>query len=458
MRKRSVQPGRNPALRYVADLWSLSVRNQSLEFYQLLFTTAVLTVFGLLMVLSASVVNNLSNHETWYSDFASQVLAFFLGFGALLVISLAPVAFFERTAMRVGGILIALQYVTAAVGRDVNGNKAWLGIGQFSFQPSEWGKILLILMVAKVIADGVQFSRFSSEVNAFVPELTPMIYAGLMVIGVIIQKDVGTALIMMIITLSMLWVAGLERWHLLGWLVLFALPGAFVMSLSSTRWPRILAWINPASDVMGIYTYQTQHGYWALAAGGLFGVGPGQSMLKWTWIPEVQNDFIFSVIVEEYGFLGGAAVLAAFFFLGTVLFRIFHRTQQLWRRLVVAGVFGWIVLQALVNIAVVIGALPVLGVPLPFISHGGTSMVFLLAGVGVVLAIERENTHGPSSWGWVPGRLRSRMQNPAKPRQRTASKPGGQRASGPTRRGAVAQPTVRTTTLGRRPVGGARRP
>lgn len=392
---RSVRRGGIPLVGWIRNFWYQSVRNQSLEFYQLLVTTAVLTAFGLLMVLSASVVNSLSENLLWYGDILSQVIAFALGFALLLVFSLTPTSLMDRFIMPTGWFVIGLQYLTAMVGLDINGNKAWLKIGPITFQPSELGKVLLVMMLAKVIAQRIEFPVFrGSNLLLQRPELSAMSFAIVMFIGVTIQKDVGTVLVMAVMTLVLLWVAGIDRYALLGWLAVFGVAGMAAMTLSDTRWPRIMAWLNPASDVLGIYTYQSQHGFWALAAGGLLGVGLGQSTLKWTWIPEVQNDFIYAVVVEEFGFVGGAAVLVAFLFLGYVLIRIFHRTQDIMRRLIIAGVFAWIVVQALINIGVVIGALPVLGVPLPFISHGGTSMLFLLSAVGVVLAIERENTHG----------------------------------------------------------------
>jgi cell division protein FtsW (lipid II flippase) len=143
------------------------------------------------------------------------------------------------------------------------------------------------------------------------------------------------------------------------------------------------------------YNWQAQHGKWAFAAGGLFGVGPGNSKMKWSWIPEAQNDFIFAIIGEEYGLIGALTVIALFVFMGITLFKIAKKTADNYERLFVYGVTFWIIGQAFINISVVLTMLPVLGVNLPMISSGGTSMVATLMALGMVMGIERNNHQAP---------------------------------------------------------------
>jgi cell division protein FtsW (lipid II flippase) len=152
-----------------------------------------------------------------------------------------------------------------------------------------------------------------------------------------------------------------------------------------------MAWLNPNAPDPNDYNWQSQHGIWALAAGGIGGVGLGNSKLKWSWIPEAENDFIFAIIGEEEGLLGAVAVIALFIFMGFLFKRIAERTVDIYSRSVVIGVGIWILGQALVNIAVVLNLLPVLGVPLPLISAGGSSLAANLVAIGIVLSIEREN-------------------------------------------------------------------
>jgi len=167
------------------------------------------------------------------------------------------------------------------------------------------------------------------------------------------------------------------------------------VNISSSRRARVLAWLNPSAPDPLDVNWQSKHGVWALAAGGVSGTGFGDSKMKWSWIPEVENDFIFAIIGEEFGLIGAVVVIGLFVMLGFVLVKIILKTPGSYERYVLIGIMGWIVLQALVNIAVVLNFLPVLGVPLPLISSGGSSLLSTLAAIGVALGIERRNSAAP---------------------------------------------------------------
>jgi cell division protein FtsW (lipid II flippase) len=156
-----------------------------------------------------------------------------------------------------------------------------------------------------------------------------------------------------------------------------------------------MAWLNPNAPDPNDYNWQSEHGMWAISAGRIFGAGLGESKMKWSWIPEVENDFIFAIISEELGLIGALLVIVLFVSLAISFVRILQRTQDYFGKFVVGGVMLWIIFQALINIAVVLRLLPVLGVPLPLISAGGSSLIATLAAIGVVLAIERENHANP---------------------------------------------------------------
>jgi cell division protein FtsW (lipid II flippase) len=157
-----------------------------------------------------------------------------------------------------------------------------------------------------------------------------------------------------------------------------------------------MAWLNPNAPDPNGYNWQSEHGMWALSAGRIFGAGLGESKMKWSWIPEVENDFIFAIIGEELGLVGALVVIALFGALTIFFLNIYNRTSDLFSKYVVGAIMLWIIFQALVNIAVVLRLLPVLGVPLPLISAGGSSLVATLAGIGIVLSIERENHAKPA--------------------------------------------------------------
>jgi cell division protein FtsW len=215
------------------------------------------------------------------------------------------------------------------------------------------------------------------------------------VLLVMFGRDLGTAVIFSFIIFGTLLMAGAPG-RILGRLALVAVGlAALATATSASRMARITAWLNPGSASSDAFNWQFEHGTWALAAGGVFGVGLGNSKMKWSWIPEVENDFIFAVIGEELGLVGAMVVIGMFALLIASLIRVMLRAQTTFARVTTLGVVIWILSQSAVNIAVVLGVLPVLGVPLPLISAGGSSLIATLAGIGLVLAFEKDNHRQP---------------------------------------------------------------
>jgi cell division protein FtsW (lipid II flippase) len=216
-------------------------------------------------------------------------------------------------------------------------------------------------------------------------------------VAVFAGSDLGTVIIMFLIVLVQLSIAGMPR-RLVGFIAgLAAVAVPIAINLSSSRRARVLAWLNPSAPDPLDVNWQSKHGVWALAAGGVGGTGFGDSKMKWSWIPEVENDFIFAIIGEEFGLVGAVLVTALFIALGFILIKITMKTPGEYERYILIGIMAWIVLQAMVNIAVVLNFLPVLGVPLPLISSGGSSLLATLAAIGVALGIERRNSAAPIS-------------------------------------------------------------
>ena len=361
---------------------------QSPLFVRILLVTAPMLVIGVIMVLSSSSVDSiLNNNGNGFATFGKQMLFAGIGIAGLIFASILTPAFYQRHAMKIFAFIGALQLSILVLGVSVNGNRAWLNIGFTRIQPSEFLKIGLILVLAwymderQDLIDDVKYYR------------NFLVFGSLGVIGVVtlITQDVGTAMVLVLVALVMVWLSGVPHGAMRLPLLVVAVAGFIAMNMSESRLGRIKAFFDPASDVTGLYTDQTVHGIWALAAGGLTGVGLGQSKMKWTWIPEVENDFIFAVIAEEAGLIGAVVVIALFVYLGVLLRRVAQRADSVFNRMLVLGIATWIVGQALINVAVVLNLFPVLGVPLPLISAGGSSLISGLTAIGIVLAVERDN-------------------------------------------------------------------
>jgi cell division protein FtsW len=374
------------------DWFGRVFKAQSKEFYQLLSLIVFLTGFGLVMVLSASFVDALKDGENGFSIFIKQALSAIIGLFGLAVISTLRVTTIRNLIgpILAVGALAQLLVLFTGFGASGNGNRNWLNLGGFTIQPSEFLKIAMILFTAQLL-----FKREDEFDDPKRVWWRAMINGGVVMFLVVLGSDVGTVIVMAAILIGMLIMAGMPRrliTVIAGAAVVFV---PIIMMSSASRRGRILAWLDPTAPDPNGYTWQSTHGIWAFASGGITGVGLGQSKLKWSWIPEAENDFIFAIIGEEMGLIGALVVIVLFVATAMVMIRIAAKCTNLYSRMVVLGVMLWITLQAMINIAVVLTLLPVLGVPLPLISQGGSSIIAILAGLGIVLGIERENHLNP---------------------------------------------------------------
>ena len=362
---------------------------QSIHFYQLLGVTLFLVMFGVIMVLSASSVDSLKANNNSFAVAGRQLFFAVLGLLAMSAVSLMPLTFIKSRARFVFMASMALQVGVLFFGKEINGNRNWIEIFGFTLQPSEFLKIAVILHISAYLSTKVDFFYERAVwVRALVISAAAML-------AVFLGKDLGTVIIMLIAFVGLLALAGMpgKLMNLVGVGLLVLVPLA--LSIGSSRIGRIMAWLNPNAPDPNDYNWQSEHGMWAISAGRIFGAGLGESKMKWSWIPEVENDFIFAIISEELGLIGALLVVVLFVSLAISFVRILQRTQDYFGKFVVGGVMLWIIFQALINIAVVLRLLPVLGVPLPLISAGGSSLIATLAAIGVVLAIERENHANP---------------------------------------------------------------
>lgn len=354
-------------------------------YYTLLAATAALVVVGLVMVLSSSSVETYRQTGSSYTVFARQAEFAALGVPLMALAVRMPLRLWKAVAWPVllAGILGLLLVFVPGLGAEVNGNRNWLDLGGgFRLQPAEGAKLALVIWAASVLA------RKRPLLHSIGHVLVPVAPVAMLVIGLVLAgHDLGTALVLMALTGALLYAAGAP---LRIFAVVGGLAGLVVLALvqgSKNRLDRIDAWLHCTDYYSSCW--QTTHGKWALATGGWWGVGLGASREKWSWLPEAHNDFIFAIIGEELGLVGTLLVLALFAVLAIGLLRVVIRSEDLFVKVATGGVLTWVIGQAVVNIGAVLGLLPVVGVPLPLVSSGGSALVTTMVALGMVIGFAR---------------------------------------------------------------------
>ena len=351
--------------------------------------TFLLVGFGLIMVLSSSSITSYVADQGFFGGFWRQATFAIVGLPLMLIAAAMPVAFWKRWAWMLLGVGILLQLlVFTPLGVEVYGNRNWIQIGGFGAQPSEALKLALVVWIGAVLL------KKEPLLGQMRHEIIPVVVPGaVFVLGlVLLGRDLGTVLIMAALVIGAMYFGGIS-WKSLGVVALGGLLAVvFFVVTSPNRMARLFGHAAGNDDYSGL-GWQPLHGLWALAGGGLFGVGLGGSKAKWSWLPAADNDYIFAIIGEELGLIGALLVIALFIALAAVLLRVISRARDRFGKAVVGGILVWIVGQAFVNIGVVIGVLPVLGVPLPLISAGGTALIACLLAMGVVISIARDGAN-----------------------------------------------------------------
>lgn len=363
-------------------------RERSYYDYSLLFLTLFLVCFGLVMIYSTSSYNALRKYGDAKHYFNRQALLSGAGIIVMLFISRIDYRLFFkklpiikfRSATLLYLFCILLQAYVFVFGEERYGAKRWLEVGSLSFQPSELTKIAVILFTAFII------NLHRERLDKFTGFLRVCFFMSPL-IGLVIIEDFSTGLVLVVVMVSMCFVASKKKaYFIISALLIIGLGVAFIL-LVSFRSSRVLAWINVESDPLG---YQILQGLYAIASGGVFGKGLGESMQKLGFIPESHNDMIFSVICEELGLFGAVSLILIFILLIWRIFIIAINAQDLYGGLIATGILAHIAVQVLINIAVVTNSIPSTGIPLPFISYGGTSAVVLLMEIGIVLSISNQ--------------------------------------------------------------------
>lgn len=352
-------------------------------YYLLLGAAGLLLTIGLVMVLSSSSVLSFRESGDSYAVVRRQLTWALIGLPCALVASRVPMVWVRRLAYPAFSVSLVLLLMTAFFGVERNGNTNWLLLGPIQIQPSEIAKLSLVVWAAHIYANKER--RLGSLHQIMVPVVPGMLLAtGLVVVG----RDLGTALILFGILIGMLWVVGAPaRLFLLSSLVV----GVVALALAATdteRLARITTFVDPFKDFQGT-GWQPAHGLYAMSSGGIFGQGIGASQQKWGTLPEAHTDFIFAVLGEELGLVGTLLVVGLFLTIAYAALRIARQTKDPFVRYVSFGIVVWLVGQMIINVGMVLALLPVIGIPLPLVSYGGSSLLPTLAAIGLLVGCAR---------------------------------------------------------------------
>jgi cell division protein FtsW len=356
------------------------------SYHLVLGVTGLLVALGLVMVLSASSVTSELQDGSPYYIFTRQAIWVAVGIPLAWLASTMPVKWIRRMsypALVLSIVMICLTYIPG-IGIEVNGNRNWITLGgPLDLQPSEVAKLAIVLWAADL------YARKGKLLNQWKHLLIPMVPVTALVAALVVgQGDLGTALVVFAVILGMLWVVGAPARLFIVALLAVAALALFLASTASYRMSRLLTFTDPFSDYHHT-GWQPAHGLFALAQGGWWGVGIGASTEKWSGLPAAHTDFIFAVIGEELGLFGTLVVLGLFATLAYAGIRIALRTKDPFVRYAAAGITIWLLGQAIINIGMVLGLLPVIGIPLPLVSYGGSALLPTLISLGLLVAFAK---------------------------------------------------------------------
>ncbi len=353
--------------------------------YILFFTVLFLLGIGIIMVYSSSAVAAYANFHDSYYFLKRQIIWASVGVMTMLVTMNVDYNIWRKLAKPIlfATLFLLILVLIPGLGRVVNGARRWLGFGSIYLQPSEIAKLGMVFFVSDALA------QTQKKMTSFRHGLLPQLLILLVVFGLILKEpDLGTALSIGGTVFILLFAAGAKVSHLASLGAVSVLGIITAIFVEPYRMKRLLAFIKPWADPLDT-GYHIIQSLYAIGSGGLFGVGLGRSREKFLYLPEPHTDFIFAILGEELGLIGTVTVIVLFFLFAWRGFRVAIASQDIYGSLLATGITIMIVLQALMNIAVVTASMPVTGIPLPFISFGGSALIFTLAGVGVLLNISK---------------------------------------------------------------------
>ena len=353
--------------------------------YFLLASVIIISIFGIIMIYSASSIWAEFKYQDAFKYVKQQGLFFIVGIFVMLFASKINLDFLKKKANLILGVcfLLLVLVLIPGIGSIRNGSRSWFGIGGLGIQPSEFAKLGLIIFTAKYLANN------QKNMNDVKKGAIPIfLVIGVFFLLIMLEPDFGTAMVMALTLIALIFISGLPFSFFIK-LGILGLGGIVALIIAAPyRMARIVSFLNPWSDPLGS-GYQIIQSLYAIGPGGLLGQGFLNSRQKHFYLPEPQTDFIFSIISEEFGFLGVLIVCGFFFFIFYRMLRIALRSSDLFCKYLAFGLAFGILIQAVLNLAVVVGLIPVTGVTLPFFSYGGSSLLMSMISVGLVLNISR---------------------------------------------------------------------
>ncbi|GAA3546356.1 putative lipid II flippase FtsW [Kribbella ginsengisoli] len=356
------------------------------SYHILLGASGLLLVLGILMVLSASSVQSLRTTGNSYTIFYRQLIWVGVGLPMAYVASRMTPRHFRMLAYvaLLGSVFLLVLTYIPGIGKEVNGNTNWVSFGgPLQIQPSEFAKLALVMWCADL------YARKQKLLTQWKHLLVPMVpVCGLVIALIVGQHDLGTSLVLMAVMIGMIWVVGAPTRLFVAMMAIVGAIAAFFVSQESYRMKRVTQFMDPFADPSNV-GWQAYHAFYALSTGGWWGVGIGNSRQKWGNLPEAHTDFIFAVIGEELGLIGSLTVLALFLAVAYAGVRIATRNTDPFVRYASAGITVWLLAQTLVNLGAVIGLLPIVGIPLPLLSYGGSALLPSLIAIGMLLSFAK---------------------------------------------------------------------
>jgi cell division protein FtsW len=372
------------------------------SYYLLVGITVLLLALGLVMVLSTTSAVALQSGQSPYSGLQHQLFGVLIGLPLMWIAARSSPVLFRAAAYPLLGIAVLGLVLVLAVGVTRGGAERWILIGGVQVQPSEFAKLAFVLWGADLLARKERLGLLSDWRQLIFPLLPG---AAMLCLLVMLGDDLGTTFVLLVIYLALLWVIGTPARLFACMLGLMVFALAMLIIVARYRLQRITAFLDPQAAPTST-DYQYIQGKLALGSGGWFGVGLGASRAKWGWVPDTPTDFIFAIIGEELGLVGTLCVALLYGGLGYAGLRVARRVQDTFMRLAAAAATAWIVVQALVNIAAVIGLLPITGVPLPLVSAGLSSLLVTMLALGMLMSFARREPGAQQALAASPGMRR----------------------------------------------------
>ncbi len=385
------------------------------SYYLVVVSTGLLLAIGFVMVLSASSVRSYQTFHSAYAIALRQGIFIGIGLPALWVASRIPARLWRHLGLPIllAAIFLLFAVLVPGIGRNVDGARRWIALpGGFNLQPSELAKLGIAVWGADLL---VRKRKLLRDWKHLVIPLVPVV--GLVGVLVMLEPDMGTTIVVTSVLVALLWVVGAPG-RVFAWIVGVVLALGVVMAVAEPyRLARLTSFADPCSDTHRLLKgYQACQGLQALGGGGWVGVGLGASREKWAGgLPNPYTDYVYAIVGEELGLLGTLTVLLLFATLTYAGFRIAKRTKDPFARLAATGITVWIAVQALVNMATVVGLLPVTGIPLPLISFGGSALIPTLVGIGMLLSFARDEPGAATALASQQGKLRALVLHRAAP-------------------------------------------